>query len=118
MNDPLFDARVAELQASWRVAKSAAQKLGIERQQGQSWEDLAEAIAVAEFESRSQQKPAEESASTLPAIKGRYATEYFKANGIPYCETCGAAYEHAKGNPVCPERLDARFCPRLKPKEA
>lgn len=45
-------------------------------------------------------------------IKGKYATEYFKRNNIPYCEVCGAQYQtDSSNNPVCPENLSS--CPRL-----
>lgn len=52
------------------------------------------------------------SVETLPKIKGKYATEYFKRNGIPYCEVCGAQYQtDSANNPVCPEKLTT--CPRV-----
>lgn len=59
-------------------------------------------------------KPVEsvESEPAKPEIKGKYATEYFKKNGLPYCTTCGAQFQTDANNlPVCPENL--RECPRL-----
>ena len=45
-------------------------------------------------------------------IPKKYATEYFRANKIPYCETCGAQYQNRRnGTPVCPEKRSN--CPRL-----
>lgn len=45
--------------------------------------------------------------------KGTYATDYFKANGIPYCDRCGDQFHSGiNGEPVCSESLTD--CPRLK----
>jgi hypothetical protein len=53
---------------------------------------------------------------TLPVVKGIYATEYFKAVGIPYCKLCGAQYcsDRMDGSPICPESFPVAVCPRLK----
>lgn len=54
---------------------------------------------------------------TVPAVvevKGVYATEYFKRNGIPYCEKCGAQYQTGLNEePICPENFTSANCPRL-----
>jgi hypothetical protein len=45
---------------------------------------------------------------------GKYATEYFQRNGIPYCKKCGDQYHNnSDGSPVCPENFSAKICPRL-----
>jgi hypothetical protein len=50
--------------------------------------------------------------STPTEPQGTYATEYFKANGIPYCDRCGEQFHSdSEGNPVCAESLSD--CPRL-----
>ena len=47
-------------------------------------------------------------------VKGVYATEYFKRNGMPYCEKCGEQYHtDTNNNPVCAENFPANICPRL-----
>ena len=47
-------------------------------------------------------------------VVGIYATEYFKRNGIPYCQMCGAQYQtDTNNNPVCAENFSANICPRL-----
>ncbi|BAS55383.1 hypothetical protein NIES2135_53320 [Leptolyngbya boryana NIES-2135] len=38
--------------------------------------------------------------------QGTYATEYFKKNGIPYCDRCGSQlHTDAEGQPVCAESI-------------
>ena len=47
-------------------------------------------------------------------VVGIYATEYFKRNGIPYCQKCGAQYQtNPADKPVCAENFSANICPRL-----
>jgi hypothetical protein len=48
------------------------------------------------------------------AVKGVYATEYFKRNNIPHCKKCGEQYHTGtEDEPVCPENFPANVCPRL-----
>lgn len=54
----------------------------------------------------------------MPAVEvkvmGVYSTEYFKRNGIPYCQKCGAQYQtNPADEPVCAENFSANICPRL-----
>ena len=42
-----------------------------------------------------------------------YPTEFYRTNGIPFCETCGEKLlADTGGSPLCPERLGTD-CPRL-----
>lgn len=47
---------------------------------------------------------------------GVYATEYYKAHGIPYCLKCGEQYHHDEnGFAVCAEGWTrSQGCPRLQ----
>lgn len=135
---PEFLARVSELQTSWQKAKAAAKLVGIEKPEDKTWDEMAEAIATAEFAKAG--KPIEleiqESAPEIPGktdemvratnaaatpaieleppvVTGKYATEYFAKVGIPYCKTCGAQHQKGRGGvPICPEARPN--CPRLK----
>jgi hypothetical protein len=54
-----------------------------------------------------------ESEKPKPKLNPNYPTEYFKANGIPYCEWCGGPNRSDfSGNPICED--DIKNCPRLK----
>lgn len=59
--------------------------------------------------------PSNKEASQEYVVKGKYATETFKRRGLPYCQKCGAQYQHGlKGEPICPEAFPAGVCPRIK----
>lgn len=90
---------------SWQSVKAIAESLGIQKPEG-GWDESIPLILDAEY-------PQGEAASEEVAEpKYLYPTEFFKQNGIPYCETCGASHQYGLyGEPVCP--IAKKDCDRM-----
>lgn len=127
-----FNERLSELQSHWRKASSAAKEVGYEKPDDLSWDEAAVDIALKEFTLQGKNsfqlpeganervvieppaEPAKKISASTPTIKGRYATEYYKTNGIPYCKVCGELFlVDLNGKPTCAESFTSDVCPRL-----
>ncbi len=116
-------------QKTWQEIKAIAESLAYKKPSKLQWldEEVLEAIVAKSGEKapsveesieaktvgEAEQKPSLDVSKQTPKTKGKYATEYFKKNKIPYCTLCGAQHQHTPdGIPVCPE--SRKDCPRSK----
>ncbi len=105
---------------TWQEVKAIAESLNYEKPSKSQWldDEVLEAIVTLSAEVNTVKDTTEASESIKSDTpshsepKNKYATEYFKRNKIPYCELCGAQYQHTpNGEPVCAE--SRKDCPRI-----
>lgn len=118
-----LNQRIQAIKAmSWRDTKELAERYGLEKPDGMSWDDMAPAIAEAEAASNDTVSDAEPTTEKTPkSVKVKSSTpvpnEALAARlerlGFRVCGVCGQQHRNtATGEPLCPEQYSG--CPRLQ----